>query len=300
MTERFETVDDFLRAVRERYETLPKQLQTIAKHVELNRDRMIVTRITDIARACGVQPSAVTRFSQRFGMSGFSELQVLFRNAFSASAIPSINCARRVRSLVQSGGIGMDAGGVLRRVLLANQGANEDFAGRVDDRSLRAAVELLHDADQIYVVGVRRSHAAACYLAYLLQHISKPIHLVDGFGGTFAGQMRSISRGDLLVAVSLTPYARETRNCVRIGASRGAKILAITDTGMGPEARAANVQLIVNEASVVFFRSLTNTLCLCQALFIAAATRFQFDVDSRWYTEMKEAEADADPASARP
>jgi len=282
MTERFETVDDFLRAVRERYETLPKQLQTIAKHVELNRDRMIVTRITDIARACGVQPSAVTRFSQRFGMSGFSELQVLFR------------------SLVQSGGIGMDAGGVLRRVLLANQGANEDFAGRVDDRSLRAAVELLHDADQIYVVGVRRSHAAACYLAYLLQHISKPIHLVDGFGGTFAGQMRSISRGDLLVAVSLTPYARETRNCVRIGASRGAKILAITDTGMGPEARAANVQLIVNEASVVFFRSLTNTLCLCQALFIAAATRFQFDVDSRWYTEMKEAEADADPASARP
>ncbi len=142
------------------------------------------------------------------------------------------------------------------------------------------AVALLHDADSIYIAGVRRSLAAATYFTYLLQHTSKRVHLVSGLGGTFAGQMRSITKGDLLVAISFTPYARETRSCVRIATSRGAKILAVTDSGMSPVARAAAVQLLVKEASAFSFRSLTNTLCLCQGLFIALATRLELDLES--------------------
>jgi len=275
----FDNVDDFLGAVASQYESLPKQLKAIAHHIETNRARMVVTRITDIARSCGVQPSAVTRFSQRFGFSGYSELQTLFRDAFSESTNPSTSYAKRIRGLLESRRQKTDAGGILRQLLLANQGAIEDFALHLDDRALKAAVALLHDADQVYLAGVRRSLAAATYLTYLLQHTSKRVHLVSGIGGTFAGQMRSIGRGDLLVAISFTPYARETRSCIRIAAARGAKILAITDSGMSPVARAATVQVLVKEASAFSFRSLTNTLCLCQGLFIALATRLELDLE---------------------
>jgi DNA-binding MurR/RpiR family transcriptional regulator len=279
MTAPFDSVDDFLAAVASQYEGLPKQLKAIAHHIETNRARMVVTRITDIARACAVQPSAVTRFSQRFGFSGFSELQMLFRDAFSASTAPSTSYAKRIRGLIDSRRLKMDAGGVLRQLLLANQGAIEEFALHLDDRALKAAVGLLHDADQIFIVGVRRSLAAATYLTYLLQHTSKRVHLVAGLGGTFAGQMRSIGKGDLLVAVSFTPYARETRTCVRIAGARGAKVLAITDSGMSPVARAAAARILVKEASTFSFRSLTNTLCLCQGLFIALASLLELDLE---------------------
>jgi DNA-binding MurR/RpiR family transcriptional regulator len=275
----FDSVDDFLGAVASQYESLPKQLRAIAHHIETNRARMVVTRITDIARACGVQPSAVTRFSQRFGFSGYAALQTLFRDAFSESTTPSTSYARRIRGLIESRRLKMDAGGILRQLLLANQGAIEEFALHLDDRALKAAVALLHDSDQIYVAGVRRSLAAAIYLTYLLQHTSKRVHLVSGLGGTFAGQMRSIGKGDLLVAISFTPYARETRSCVRIASGRGAKVLAVTDSGMSPVARAAAVQLLVKEASAFSFRSLTNTLCLVQGLFISLATRLELDLD---------------------
>ncbi len=280
MSAPFENVDDFLGAVASQYEALPKQLKAIAHHIETNRARMVVTRITDISRACGVQPSAVTRFSQRFGFSGFSELQTLFRDAFSESTTPSTSYAKRIRGLLDSRRLKTDAGGILRQLLLANQGAIEEFALHLDDRALRTAVALLHDADSIYVAGVRRSLAAATFLTYLLQHTSKRVHLVSGLGGTFAGQMRSIRKGDVLVAISFTPYARETRSCVRIATSRGAKVLALTDSGMSPVARAAAVQLLVKEASAFSFRSLTNTLCLCQGLFIALATRLELDLES--------------------
>lgn len=280
MTSPFESVDDFLAAVASQYEGLPKQLKAIAHHIETNRARMVVTRITDIARACSVQPSAVTRFSQRFGFSGYSELQVLFRDAFSASTTPSTSYAKRIRGLIESRRLKMDAGGILRQLLLANQGSIEEFALHLDDKALKAAVAQLYDAEQIYIIGVRRSLAAATSFTYLLQHTSKRVHLVNGLGGTFAGQMRSIGKGDLLVAISFAPYGRETRTCVRIAAARGAKVLAITDSGMSPVARTADVQLLVKEASAFSFRSLTNTLCLCQGLFIALASRLELDLDS--------------------
>jgi DNA-binding MurR/RpiR family transcriptional regulator len=276
----FESVETFLAAVAAQYEALPRQLKAIAKHIETNRARMVVTRITDIAVACAVQPSAVTRFAQRFGFSGFSELQALFREAFSASTTPSASYAKRIRSLVDSRrSPKVEPGGVLRQLLLANQGAIEDFSLHLDDQALKVAVGLLHDAEQVYIVGVRRSLAAAIYLSYLLQHTSKRVHLVSGLGGTFAGQMRSIGKRDLLVAISFAPYGRETLACVRIAHTRGARLLSITDSGMSPVARDAHAHLLVKEASAFSFRSLTNTLCLCQGIFIALASSLELDLD---------------------
>lgn len=275
----FDSVDSFLSGIASQYESLPRQLRAVAKHVEENRVRMVVTRITDIAEACAVQPSAVTRFAQRFGFSGYSEMQALFRRAFSESSAPAASYAKRIRSLLRTGQLRQDPGGVLRQLLLANQGAIEEWTLGLDDGALEEAVGLLHDVDDIYVAGVRRSLPAATYLTYLLQHTSKRVNQVSGLGGTFAGQMRSIRKGDLLVVISFAPYGKETRGCVRIARSRGASILAITDSAMSPVARGATTHLLVKEASAFSFRSLTNTLCLCQGIFIALASRLELDLD---------------------
>jgi DNA-binding MurR/RpiR family transcriptional regulator len=275
----FESVDAFLAAVAARYESLPKQLKSVAKHIETNRANMVVTRITDIAGACAVQPSAVTRFAQRFGFTGYSELQTLFRQAFSEKAAPAASYARRVRGLIDSGRLQADPSGIVRQLLLANQGAIEEFALHLDDQALKAAVALLHDAEHVYVAGVRRSLPAAAYLAYLLEHTSKRILHVSGLGGTFLGQIRSIRKGDLLVAISFAPYGKETRACVRVARSRGARVLAITDSALSPLSHGASACLLVKEASAFSFRSLTNTLCLCQGLFIALASRLELDLD---------------------
>jgi DNA-binding MurR/RpiR family transcriptional regulator len=276
---RYQSIDAFLAAVASEYESLPRQLKAVAKYIETNRARMVVTRITEIAQACAVQPSAVTRFAQRFGFSGYSELQELFREAFSDTAAPAASYAKRIRGLIDAGRLRHGPGGIVRQLLLANQGAIEEFALHLDDVTLKAAVALLHDAEQVYIVGVRRSFPAAAYMAYLLEHTSKRVHLVSGLGGTFSGQMRSIGKSDLLLAISFAPYGRETRSCERIARTRGARVLAITDSAMSPVARGASKHLLVKEASAFSFRSLTNTLCLCQGLFIALASRLELDLD---------------------
>ena len=277
----FESVESFLAAVAAQFEGLPRQLKAVAQHIETNKARMVVTRITDIAKACGVQPSAVTRFAQRFGFSGFVELQDLFRKTFREMTAPAASYARRIRGMVDSGWLRDDPGGVVRQLLLANQGAIEEYMLHLDDAMLKRAVTLLANASDIYIAGVRRSLPPAAYLTYLLQHTAKRVFHVSGLGGMFAGQVSSMRKGDLLVAFSFHPYGTETRTCVRTAKSRGARILAITDSAMSPLTAGSSATLLVKEASAFSFRSLTNTMCLCQGLFIALASRLELDLEQQ-------------------
>ena len=49
--------------------------------------------------------------------------------------------------------------------------------------------------------------------------------------------------------------------------------------GTAPLARHASAHLFVKEGSAFAFRSLTSTICLCQALFIALAYRLELNVE---------------------
>jgi DNA-binding MurR/RpiR family transcriptional regulator len=66
---------------------------------------------------------------------------------------------------------------------------------------------------------------------------------------------------------------------VRLAHHHQAKSLVITDSQLSPLARHASVLLTVKEGSAFAFRSLTNAMCLCQALFIALAYRLELNVE---------------------
>jgi DNA-binding MurR/RpiR family transcriptional regulator len=134
-------------------------------------------------------------------------------------------------------------------------------------------------AKAIYIAGVRRSFAAASYLAYALQHTRKRVILAPGLGGMYREQISSIRKGDALVAISFLPYGRETQYCVRMAHHNKASTLVITDSQMSPLARFATALLTVKEGNAFGFRSLTNTMCLCQALFIALAYKLELNIE---------------------
>jgi DNA-binding MurR/RpiR family transcriptional regulator len=260
------TAERLLQLITHEYESLPRQLKRIASYMSQQSDRIMVDRISDIARECEVHPSAIVRFSQRFGFSGFSEMQALFREAYTHKTTPVQNYQQRIRDLA-------------RECVNATLSGIERLGLELDDVAFDKAVDLVVNADNIYVVGVRRSFAVADYLVYNLQHTNKRIHLVSGLGGSYREQMRSIRPNDLVIAISFTPYGKETQHCLRIAQHNQAKTLIITDSNLSPLAKRANSVLLVNEGSSFAFRSLSATLCLCQALFIAVAYRLELKVD---------------------
>ena len=273
------TAERLLQLITEEYETLPRQLKRIASYMSQQSDRIMVDRISDIARECEVHPSAIVRFSQRFGFSGFSEMQALFRTAYTHKASPVHNYQQRIRSMIANQSQQASDGDLARECIDATRSGIERLGRELDDVAFEKAVDLIVNADNIYVVGVRRSFAVADYLVYNLQHTHKRIHLVSGLGGSYREQMRSVRSGDLVIAISFTPYAKETQHCLRYARQQQANTLILTDSHLSPLAKNANSLLLVNEGSALAFRSLSATLCLCQALFVAVAYRLELNVD---------------------
>ncbi len=261
------------------YEALPRQLKRVAAYVSQQSDRVMVDRISDIAGQCEVHPSAIVRFSQRFGFKGFSEMQALFREAYTHKTTPVQNYQQRIRSMIANKSQRASSGDLARECINATRSGLDRLAEELDDAAFDKAVDLLVNAENIYVVGVRRSFAVADYLVYNLQHTNKRIHLITGLGGGYREQMRSIAQGDLLIAISFSPYGKESQQCVRIAQHHKAKTLIITDSNLSPLAKRADALLLVNEGSAFAFRSLSATLCLCQALFLALGYRLELKMD---------------------
>lgn len=271
------------------YESLSRQLKQIARYVEQHRDHIGLDRIQDVAQRCEVQPSAVIRFAKRFGFSGYSEMQKIFRDGIAQQIAPSRNYQVRIRRVIEL------AQGQLSSTDIADEFIGGSIAGMQEfKRDLHSsvfddAVALLADTQSIWVVGCRRSFAVASYLTYALQHTDKRVELLSGLGGMYEGHLRGVRQGDVMVVVSYTPYAQESLDCARAAVARGARLIAITDSQMSPLAAMAAATLVVHESSTFGFRSLTNTMCLAQSLFIALAYR----------TELSSVPVDAATAAER-
>ncbi|HEU4678445.1 MAG TPA: MurR/RpiR family transcriptional regulator [Terrimicrobiaceae bacterium] len=273
------SVDELIERIAAAYETLPRQLKSIATYIEQNRSRVMMDRVGEIAEACQVHPSAVVRFSKHFGFSGFSELQAIFRRAYTEQVGPVQNYQQRVRKLIKSNRGRLRGSEIAREFIEGSRHGLHELETVLDPDAFDAALDLLVKAKTIYIAGVRRSFAPASYLAYALQHTRKRVILAPGLGGMYREQISSIRKGDVLVAISFLPYGKETQYCVRMAHHNKASTLVITDSQLSALARFASVLLVVKEGNAFGFRSLTNTICLCQALFISLAYRLELNLE---------------------
>jgi DNA-binding MurR/RpiR family transcriptional regulator len=265
------SADQTIKRISSEYESLSKQLKVIALHIEKNRDHVGIEGIQELARQCNVQPSAVVRFAKHFGFSGFSELQSIFRDNLSRQIAPSRNYKARIRNLIESGASNLSSVEIAREFLAGSLAGMQELQSSLDATAFKKAVEMLCEADCIWVAASRRSYPIAAYLDYALQHTDKRISLVSALGSMHLGQMRSVRKGDVMIAISFSPYAEETLAVAKAATERGAKLVAISDSRMSPLSKLAQVTLVVQDNSTLGFRSLSSTMGLAQSLFIAMA-----------------------------
>ena len=265
------SADQLIKRISTEFETLSKQLKVIALHIEKNRDHVGIEGIQEMATQCGVQPSAVVRFAKHFGFSGFSELQAIFRENLSRQLAPSRNYKARIRDLIESGSTDLSSVDIAREFLAGSVAGMHELESSLDGAALKKAVDLLCNADCIWIAASRRSFPIAAYLDYALQHTEKRIGLVAALGSMHQGQMRSVRKGDVMIAISFSPYAEETIAVAKMAIERGARLVAISDSRMSPLAKLATVTLVVQDNSTLGFRSLSSTMGLAQSLFIAMA-----------------------------
>ena len=258
-------------AILERYDTLSKRLQQIARYVLDEPNDMALETLAVISERCGVQPSAIVRFAKSFGYAGASQMQRLFRDGL-LSGQASFGYSERVRRFSGARAGKPETGTqLLAEFVQGDTLALQSLGETVGEENMGRAVALIDGARTVYVVGFRRAFPVAAYLAYSLQQMNKQTLFVDGVAGLTRQQVQTIGPDDLLIAISYHPYAEETVQAVEIASQRGAKVLSISDSLVSPIAKSATLVLQVRESEVRAFRSLAASICLAQALVIGFA-----------------------------
>ena len=266
------TADELRAAILERYDSLSKRLQQIARYVLDEPNAVALETLAVLADRSGVQPSAIVRFAKSFGYEGATQMQRLFRDGL-LSGNAALAYGERVRQFseaVDGKAIG-DPRQVLAEFIEGNTLALQNLGEVVSPEDIKAAVTLMAEADTIYVAGFRRSFPVAAYIAYSLHQVDKKTVFIDSVGGMTRQQIHGITGSDLLIAVSYHPYAEEAIQLVEAAVDRGCKVLSISDSLVSPVAKPASLVLQVREAEIRKFRSLSASMCLAQALVISFA-----------------------------
>ncbi|WP_116133996.1 MurR/RpiR family transcriptional regulator [Tropicimonas sp. IMCC34043] len=261
-----DTVEGFEHRLNEISGDLPKRMRQCAEYLSAHSDRIAVSTVAQIAEAAGVPPSAMMRFCQLLGFSGYSEMQRLFRDAFSPR-LPDY--ATRLDNLRRRGA-GSPAS-LLAEFVDVGHKSLELLVNSVDPRALDEAVSVLSEAPLIHIVGFRRAFSVASYLAYAFEKMEIPAILHDGTGNL--DHRHAMRQGDVVIAITFSPYSTETIAMSQEAIDRGLSVIAITDFGTSPLRLPGVIALSVSEIDVGAFRSLSATLSLATALAVAIGTR---------------------------
>ena len=259
------SVDEFRARLADILDDLPRRLRQCADYIAANTDRIAVSTVAELAAGAEVPPSAVMRFCQILGFSGFSEMQRLFREAYSPGWP---DYSTRLKNL-KEGGAGSPAA-LLAEFIEAGRQSLEALAKSADEVALQQAVGVLAGADTVHVVGLRRAFPVASYLAYVFEKMSVPAMLHDGVGKL--DHRFALRPNDAVLAITFSPYSEETLTLAQDAKARGLPVVALTDRMSSPLVRFSDAILTVPEVDFGAFRSLSATIAMAIALAVAVGS----------------------------
>lgn len=259
------TIEEFRERLAEITEGLPRRLRQCADHIAANIDRIAVSTVAELAAGAEVPPSALMRFCQILGYSGFSEMQKLFREAYSPG-FPDYST--RLKNL-KEGGAGTPSA-LLAEFIEAGRLSLEALANAADEAALAKAVAILARAEMVHIIGLRRAFPVATYLTYAFEKMSVAAMLHDGVGKL--DHRHSLRKGDAILAITFAPYSEETIALAQDARERGLPVVALTDRLTSPLARVSDAVLTVPEVDFGAFRSLSATIAMAIALAVAVGS----------------------------
>jgi DNA-binding MurR/RpiR family transcriptional regulator len=261
-----ETLDELFQALADRADSLPRRLRQCGDFIAQNPDRVAVSTVAELAALAGVQPSAMMRFCQELGFSGFSQMQRLFRDEYSRKWP---DYSTRLQNLRASGEHRPAV--LLAEFVEAGRVSLENLMTTVDAAQLERAVDTLAAAPLIHLVGYRRAFPVASYLAYALEKMTIPCVLHAAVG--HLPSAHALRPGDAVLAITFAPYSPETVAFTETAREARHPVVAITDSLSSPLQRLNVLPLLVSEVDVGAFRALSATFALAIALAVAVGAR---------------------------
>lgn len=269
-----------LQTIRSGMDTFSKGQKRIANYILENYDKAAFMTANKLGQTAQVSESTVVRFAAELGYSGYPAMQKALQEIIRGK----LTSVQRIQASQDQ----MTGDDILAAVMQRDMDSIHTAIEQIDRGEFQRAVELLLNAQHIYILGVRSSSFLAGYLNFYFHLLFKNvIYVQNTAAGEIYEQMIHIGPGDVMVGISFPRYSNMGIHAMQLAHDRGADVVAITDSQMSPLYPLATTALLVRCEALSYVDSLAAPLSLMNALILAVGQQKREEV-SQVFAEMEQ------------
>ncbi len=244
--------------IQRRFPSLTGQQKKIAQQLlSLGHEAAFFT-ISQMARQFRTSESAIVRFARALGFGGYPALQKELQDAIREKLSPA-------RALENSMAKGQGADIYSRIFEMENENLRKTRELNRNETIDRAVREIIK-ARRVGAAGGRSTHAVAYLLYLLLSQVRKDCDLLEFTPGGLPNQIINYGPGDLIIALSLPRYSRQTLMTLEYAKKNRCRTIAITDSPISPIAQVADLVLLLGNRSSTYFNTQVSAVTLVSCL----------------------------------
>ena len=257
---------DILTTIHNQMNSFSKGQKRIANYIEASYDKAAFMTASKLGKMVSVSESTVVRFAVDLGFDGYPSmqkaLQEMVRNKLTSVQRIEVANDRFGNQDVVSMVLHSD----LESIRMTNEAVNRAV--------LERAVDAIVQAKNIYIVGVRSSAAIALFMSFYFRNIFDNVKLINSSATSeMIEQMLHVSKGDVVIGISLPRYSARTVKMMEFARNSGAKVIVITDSDDAPAAKNADHTLVAKSDMVSVVDSLVAPMSLVNALIVSICRR---------------------------
>lgn len=241
----------------ERLGKLTAKRQEILRPVLEQPRGFVLLSVRAMAKRLGTDPATIVRIVRVLGFESFRDFQKHLHDlsiAFATSA-----------DTMQTGSASAGKHAYVSDSIDRDLKNLQALKNTIDAARLTDLAKRMHSARRIVLLAGDLASYLADYLEYQISLLGLPI-----FAATSAGRIghltRSLTKEDLVIAISFRRGLRQTVEGARKAVERGAYCVAITDTFLSPLSRFANETFLAGIESTSFGASYAAPVALVNAL----------------------------------
>lgn len=260
-----------LNQIKDNTSKFSKGQKKLADYILKNYEKAAFMTAIKLGEQAGVSESTVVRFAAIIGFKGYPDFQRELANLVQER----IHSIERIE--IATGDMAQEM--VLDNVLNADAEKIKMTLDGVDRNSFRMAVDIMLNADTIYVVGVRSCAPLAQFLSFYLKLIFAHVVLVESSNTSeLFEQMLRVNEKDVVIGISFPRYSMRTLKAMEYANKKNAKVIAITDNKHSPINMYSSCNLLARSDMASIVDSLVAPLSLINALIVALCIQKKDDV----------------------
>ena len=265
---------DLLKTIEEGMSSFSKGQKLIASYILAHYDKAAYLTASKLGTLVGVSESTVVRFAIELGYEGYPDFQNSLRKLIR-NRLTSFQRIEVTNNLIGDGD-------EIEKVLTSDIDKIRRTMEEIDRDMFSQAVAHIVKAKTIYILGVRSSSSLAGFLNYNFRMIFNDVKFVQTTSGSeLFEQIMPIGENDVMIAISFPRYSKRIINAVEYARSKGADVVALTDSSASPIATYANQLLLAHSDMASFVDSLVAPLSIINAIIVAVSRKKQDELTER-------------------